>query len=76
MSPRLPRVTATELVRALERDGWEFSRQRGSHQILTHPKKPGRVIVPMHSGPLKVGLVSDTLSDAGLTPDDLRRLLR
>lgn len=76
MSPKLPRVTAAELVRALERDGWLFSRQKGSHRTYRHPTKPGRVVVPMHPGDLRTGLVADTLKDAGLTPDDLRRLLR
>ena len=74
MSPKLPRVTASELLRALKRDGWEVQRQRGSHLILAHPSKVGLLVVPMHTGQLKVGLVADTLKDAGLTPDDLRRL--
>jgi len=44
--------------------------------ILAHETKPGLVVVPMHKGKtLPTGLVSGILADAGLTADDLRRLL-
>jgi predicted RNA binding protein YcfA (HicA-like mRNA interferase family) len=76
MSPRLPRVTATELIRALNRDGWAQIRQHGSHVILVHSSKPGIVIVPLHKGKvLRPGLVGKTLKDANLTIEDFRRLL-
>ena len=35
MSPRLPRITAVEVMRALKRDGWKQVRRCGSHIILT-----------------------------------------
>ncbi len=75
MSPRIPVVTAAQLIRALERDGWREARQRGSHRIFAHPTKAGMLVIPMHSGALRTGLVADTIRDAGLTADDLRRLL-
>jgi predicted RNA binding protein YcfA (HicA-like mRNA interferase family) len=34
MSPRLPRITGVELLRALERAGWERASQSGSHVKL------------------------------------------
>ncbi|MBI2941185.1 MAG: type II toxin-antitoxin system HicA family toxin, partial [Chloroflexi bacterium] len=37
MSPRLPRITAAELLRALRRAGWQQHRQTGSHLHLVHP---------------------------------------
>src|SRR5437773_86217 len=49
MSPKLPHITAFDLMRALKSDGWYVVRQRGSHVILKHPVKPGRVTVPMHT---------------------------
>lgn len=77
MSPRLPRVTGAELVRALERDGWRELRRRGSHAIMGHPTEPGRAVVPIHGGAiLPPGIVARVLSDVGLSPDDLRRLLK
>lgn len=36
MTPRLPRVTVEEVVRALERGGFRLSRQSGSHRIYTN----------------------------------------
>lgn len=44
--------------------------------IFDHPTKAGLVVVPLHKGKqLRTGMVAKTLKDAGLTPDDLRRLL-
>jgi len=34
MSPRLPRVTAAEVIRVLERIGFVQVRQSGSHRIF------------------------------------------
>ena len=76
MSPREPRVTASELVRALERDGWREIRRRGSHVILAHPTKPGRAVVPWHAGQMiALGTLRVILKAAGLDDEDLRRLL-
>lgn len=76
MSPKLPRVTATKVVRALHRDGWYDDEQSGSHLSLRHPNKAGKVIVPIHrSKDLKPGTLAGILDDAGLTPDEFRRLL-
>lgn len=60
---RLPRVSGKEVVRALERAGFEVQRVRGSHTFLKHPD--GRVTcVPVHSretiGP---GLLRSILRD-------------
>ncbi len=75
MSPKLPRVTATELLRALRRDEWFIARQSGSHVSLKHPTKPGLVVVPQHRGTLRTGTIASALDDAGLTGEDLARLL-
>lgn len=76
MSTKLPRITATELMRALRRDGWEQARQSGSHVSLKHPTKSGYIIVPMHTRViLKLKTLQTILAQAGLTPEDLRALL-
>jgi predicted RNA binding protein YcfA (HicA-like mRNA interferase family) len=76
MSPKLPRITAAELMRALRRDGWEQVRQSGSHVILKHPTKSGYVIVPIHARVImKLKTLQTILSQAGLTSEDLRALL-
>ena len=74
--PRLPRITAVELLRALRRDGWIEAKQVGSHLHLKHPTKPGRVTVPRHAGEvLAPKLLTSILAQADLTADELRDLL-
>jgi len=72
---RLRAVESAELIRALERAGFEKTRQRGSHVRMKH--SDGRVVtVPVH--PQSVvgrGLLRKILRDAELTPDDLAGLL-
>lgn len=75
MSPKLPRVTAADVVRALHRDGWYDSSQRGSHLYLRHATKLGKVTVPMHRGDLQPATLGSILKQARLTTDELRRLL-
>jgi len=76
MSPRLPRITAFQLLRALKRDGWEQERQSGSHVILKHPTKKGHVTVPKHARVIiKPKTLESILEQAELTIDDLRELL-
>ena len=75
MSSKLPRATATKILRALQRDGWAIVRQRGSHVLLEHPTKPGLVVVPNHRGELRTGTLKSILDDAGLISEELRRLL-
>ncbi len=73
---RLPRVTAVELLRALRRDGWLQVRQHGSHVILKHPTKTGRVVVPMHTNKiLRLQTLESILEEAELTSNALRELL-
>lgn len=76
MSPKMPRITAFELMRALKHDGWERVRQNGSHMILKHPTKPGRVTVPMHTNKtLRLQTLESILEQANLTVHDLIELL-
>lgn len=76
MSPKLPRVTARDLLRALHQGGWFETTQVGSHATLRHPTRPGKVIVPVHGGrTLRLGTLSQILDQAGLTAEDLVRLL-
>jgi predicted RNA binding protein YcfA (HicA-like mRNA interferase family) len=76
MSPRMPRITAVELLRALRRDGWQQVRQHGSHIILKHPSKVGRVTVPMHRNKiLRLQTLESIVEQAELTIDELLELL-
>jgi predicted RNA binding protein YcfA (HicA-like mRNA interferase family) len=76
MSPKLPRITSAQLRQALRRDGWEVVRQSGSHAIFKHPKKPGRVTLPIHATVIiKMKTLETILEQAELTVDELQDLL-
>ncbi len=69
-------LTAHEVGRALERDGFTFTRQRGSHHRYAHPDGR-RVTVPFtRSGDtFAPGTLRSILErQARWTADDLRRL--
>jgi predicted RNA binding protein YcfA (HicA-like mRNA interferase family) len=38
-------VKYRELIRLIEKDGWQLVTQRGSHRQYEHPTKPGKVTV-------------------------------
>lgn len=46
--PELPRLTAKEAEQILYQNGFEFSRQKGSHRIYI--KNNFRMVLPHHSG--------------------------
>lgn len=73
---KLPRITGREVVRALERAGFVFDRQHGSHVILVHPQNRKRVSVPVHAGKIiKPGTLKGILDDAGLSAEEFTPLL-
>ena len=59
---------------ALERAGFVFRRQRGSHMILRRDEPYARVVVPDHKQ-LRPGTLRKILHEAGLTVEDLVALL-
>jgi predicted RNA binding protein YcfA (HicA-like mRNA interferase family) len=67
----LPVVSGAQLIRALERLGWESIRQRGSHVRLRHPERRIFLVVPLHKE-LKRGTLRGILRDADLSVDELR----
>ena len=75
MSRRLPTVRGMALLRALLRAGFIETRVIGSHHFMRHPN--GRAVsVPVHgSRDVPRGLLSQILDDAGLSADELRKLL-
>ncbi|HTU71369.1 MAG TPA: type II toxin-antitoxin system HicA family toxin [Candidatus Baltobacteraceae bacterium] len=58
-----------DALRALKRDGWVLTTQRGSHRQFKHPRKPGKVTVSGHeSDDLPPKLERSILRQAGLWP--------
>jgi predicted RNA binding protein YcfA (HicA-like mRNA interferase family) len=73
--PPLPILDSRRVIRALERAGFQYSRQRGSHVRLKHPDGQN-VTVPVHAGKMVGrGLLRKILRDAELSVDDLLELL-
>ena len=72
---KLPVLKPTELVRLLERLGFQRIRQKGSHLYLRHPD--GRAtIVPIHRGEdIPPGLLRSILHDIELTREEFLNLL-
>ena len=75
MSGRLPSLTGSEVIRALERGGFFVIRVRGSHRSLRHPD--GRTtLVPVHAGEtVGPGLLGKILRDTSLEREEFRALL-
>ena len=73
--PVLPVVNSAQLIRALERAGFEAVRQRGSHRRFRHPD--GRMVtVPVHgSSDVGRGLLRKILRDADMSTVDFLKLL-
>lgn len=58
-----------ELVKILERNGFELTRQKGSHARYKH--QDGRVVtVPMHTQELSKGTLHSILKQSGFNPAD------
>lgn len=67
-------LSGRALVRALEKVGFVVKRQRGSHIILRRHDPPARVVVPDHKA-LRIGTLRSILNAAGITVEDLLKLL-
>jgi len=39
-------MKVSEMIRVIEKDGWQCIRQAGSHRIYRHSVKSGTVIIP------------------------------
>ncbi len=65
--PKLPVLSGADVVKMLERLGFENIRQRGSHVIM----RRGSVgtVVPLHKE-LKTGTLAGIIRQAGLTQDE------
>jgi predicted RNA binding protein YcfA (HicA-like mRNA interferase family) len=75
MTQRLPTLRPVEVVRALERAGWEVHRQRGSHVSMHKEGIPFLITVPLHRRDLSRGTLRDIIKDAGLTVEEFLEFL-
>ncbi len=72
--PKLPRLTARDMVAVLEKIGFSLARQSGSHQIYKNPAGK-RVTVPFHASKiLHPKVLKSILRDADLSREELEKL--
>ena len=75
MGEKLPRITAGEIIKVLERKGFVLVRQSGSHKIYKD-KKGLRVTIPYHSRKiLHPKVLKSIMRDAEISIEELRNLL-
>ena len=77
--PRLPRITGKELVKALQKEGFEITRQKGSHVQMTKYIEGEKLTfpVPVHAAKImKQGTLKGILRKANISVGQLEELLR
>lgn len=68
---KLPRIASKEMIKFLEREGFEVVRVRGSHHFLQ--KEDLRTSVPVHAGKdLKIGTLRSILRDIKISPTEFK----
>jgi predicted RNA binding protein YcfA (HicA-like mRNA interferase family) len=72
---KLPAASWKDVVRALERAGFCFDRQRGSHLIYYHPSTQATVSIPKHAS-LKKGTLMHIIKQTGLSREEFITLLQ
>lgn len=74
MTPKLPVIGAKDMIRALERAGFYFHHQTGSHITMKHVDRR-RVTVAFHVGDMKRGMIRAILREANISIEDFIGLL-
>ena len=69
--PRIPGVNHLDAVRALQKAGFRIIRQ-GKHIVMSDGRR--QVTIPRHN-PIGAFTLGGIVRDAGLTPEEFRRLL-
>ena len=63
--PKIPALKPKEVIKILEKAGFKFIRQKGSHRIYL---KDGRAItVPQHNKDLHIGTLKAIIKQSGFT---------
>ena len=70
----MPSVTSQDMIRALERAGFYFHHQTGSHVVMKH-MNGSRATIPNHRTDLKQGTLHNILREAKILRDELLKYL-
>lgn len=58
-------MNSRELIKLLEKDGWQKVGGKGDHEKSAHPTKPGHVVVPHPRKDIPVGTLRNIYRQAG-----------
>lgn len=72
---KLPALKPQEVIKALNRVGFEKARQTGSHLILVNKTTRKIIPVPMHNKDIKRGLLLSIIKQVDLTTEEFIKLL-
>lgn len=73
--PKIPIVSAIEVIKALSKVGYDVDHQTGSHIILRQREPPyRRITVPNHKEIAK-GTLKAIMEETGMRPDEFFALL-
>lgn len=68
---RTPSSTPKDIIRLLEKHGFELVRAKGSHHIFKNRATGKMTVVPMHKRDLPKGTMLTILRQAGIDKDEL-----
>ena len=75
MGFQLPSIRPKKLIKALQGAHFYISRITGSHYIMYRDQDNKVTSVPYHSKDIPKGTLHGILKDAGISPEDLIKLL-
>jgi predicted RNA binding protein YcfA (HicA-like mRNA interferase family) len=68
--PKVPVLTAKDVIRILEGKGFVLDHSTGSHRVYYHAASGRRAVVPFHSGDLPIGTMMAILKGASIPRED------
>jgi len=69
--PKLPVLTPKQLIKKLERLGFEKDRSSGSHVVMYNPKSGKRAVVAFHIRTIPKGTLNSLLKEAGVLREEI-----
>lgn len=76
MGQKLPRLSGSEIIKALSKSGFQSVRQKGSHVIMVKENSSEKrsTVVPLHKE-IDKGTLLEIIRQAGLKKEEFMRLL-
>lgn len=73
--PKLPVLTPKKIIKIVEKLGFQLDHKTGSHFVFYNEENKKRVTVPYHTKDLPKGTILSVLKQAGITKEELEKLL-